>query len=233
VFHPAWRDDGAGRKGVRWSGVAAARGRVMHPVAEWGSLNGSWQEDAGRASGLWDEPPEIGALAAEVAGPLAELLSAHTTTSERCWFALWEGYGGALGRIFMFSDGTDPAEVAAVERAAQAADAASAARRARAPHFELPNRPMLLLTGPLTAMAEPDVLEPYGVSNQSPNIWWPDDRAWCVGTEVDLMTTYVGGTAPCVEAICAASALEALPASVDQLVTWDSDVVNPLPGPPR
>jgi hypothetical protein len=34
VFHPAWRVDGTGRKRVRWSGVAAARGRVMNPVAE-------------------------------------------------------------------------------------------------------------------------------------------------------------------------------------------------------
>jgi hypothetical protein len=73
VFHPAWREDGAGRERVRWSGVAAARGRVMHPVAEWGSLNGSWQEDAGRASGLWDESPEIGALATEVAGSARHL----------------------------------------------------------------------------------------------------------------------------------------------------------------
>jgi hypothetical protein len=26
---------------------------------------------------------------------------------------------------------------------------------------------------------------------QSPNLWWPDDHSWVVGTEVDLDTTYV------------------------------------------
>jgi hypothetical protein len=26
-----------------------------------------------------------------------------------------------------------------------------------------------------------------------PNPWWPEDRAWCVATEIDLPYTYVGG----------------------------------------
>jgi hypothetical protein len=228
VFHPARRGVDGEHATVRWAEVAAANDRVMHPVAEWASLTADWREPQ-RLAGMWDQEPQNGSLDADVADPLTEVLTAHTTTPERCWFALWEGYCGTLGRIFLFSEGTDPAEVAAVERAAEEADAASAARRARAPRFELPHRPMLLLTGPLTAMAEPAVLEPYGVSNQSPNIWWPDDRAWCVGTEIDLMTTYIGGSRACIEAICAAPGLEALPASVDQLVTADSDTVNPPP----
>jgi hypothetical protein len=232
IFHPARSGVGAEQVAVRWSEVAAANDRVMHAVAEWGSLTADWREPR-RLAEMWDEEPRTGSLDADLAGPLGEVLAAHTTTPEQCWFALWEGYGNVLGRLFLFSEGTEPEEVAAVERAAEEADAASAARRAQAPRFELPDRPMLMFTGPLTAIADPAVLEPFGVSNQLPNIWWPDDRAWCVGTEVDLMTTYVGGTAACVEAICAASAVEALPASVDQLVTWDSDVVNPLPAPPR
>ena len=30
---------------------------------------------------------------------------------------------------------------------------------------------------------------------QSANLWWPADRAWCVVTDIDLMSTYVGGSA--------------------------------------
>ena len=30
---------------------------------------------------------------------------------------------------------------------------------------------------------------------QSANLWWPADRAWCVVTDIDLMCTYVGGAA--------------------------------------
>ena len=26
-----------------------------------------------------------------------------------------------------------------------------------------------------------------------PNLWWPDDRAWCVASEIDLDYTLVGG----------------------------------------
>ena len=28
----------------------------------------------------------------------------------------------------------------------------------------------------------------------SPSIWWPEDRAWCVATDIDLFDTYVGGS---------------------------------------
>jgi hypothetical protein len=34
---------------------------------------------------------------------------------------------------------------------------------------------------------------------QSPNVWWPDDRAWLVHTEIDYHSTYVGGSRGLVE----------------------------------
>lgn len=62
----------------------------------------------------------------------------------------------------------------------------------------------------------------------SAHLWWPDDHTWCVATDIDLMTTYLGASAECVGAVLADDALEALPATPDQNVTWDSDTVNPL-----
>jgi hypothetical protein len=53
-----------------------------------------------------------------------------------------------------------------------------------------------------------------------------------VGTEIDLMTTYVGGSGACIDAVLAETSLEALAVSVDQDVTWEADTVNPLPAPP-
>lgn len=44
---------------------------------------------------------------------------------------------------------------------------------------------------------------------QSANLWWPDDRAWCVATEIDFMTTYIAGTAEAIAAIVARADLEA------------------------
>ncbi len=85
---------------------------------------------------------------------------------------------------------------------------------------------MLLLRGPLNAAG---AVDRWG---EPPNVWWPEDRAWCVASEIDLMSTYVGGSASCVAALLADEDIEALPVSVDQRVTWDADTINPLPAPP-
>ncbi|AQA23089.1 hypothetical protein BTZ20_3356 [Rhodococcus sp. MTM3W5.2] len=92
----------------------------------------------------------------------------------------------------------------------------------------MPGRPMIVFTGPLTAADAR-----FSVFDESPSLWWPEDRAWCVATDVDLMTTYVGGTHGCIDAIVGDPDLEALAVLDTQRVTWDSDTVNPLPAPPR
>ena len=71
-----------------------------------------------------------------------------------------------------------------------------------------------------------------GRFGKSAHLWWPDDHAWCVATDIDLMTTYVGATEECVDALLNTSGLEALPATRDQRLTWDSDTVNPRPESP-
>src|SRR5690349_23203664 len=43
------------------------------------------------------------------------------------------------------------------------------------------------------------------------NLWWPDDRAWCVVTDIDLTSTYVGGSAGCIGELLAHTGLEAWP----------------------
>jgi hypothetical protein len=50
---------------------------------------------------------------------------------------------------------------------------------------------------------------------QSANLWWPADRAWCVVTDIDLRSTYVGGSASCVSDLLGTPGLEAFPASPD------------------
>ena len=46
---------------------------------------------------------------------------------------------------------------------------------------------------------------------QSANLWWPDDQAWCVVTDVDLRGSYVGGSAACIAELLDTAGLEALP----------------------
>jgi hypothetical protein len=62
-----------------------------------------------------------------------------------------------------------------------------------------------------------------------PNIWWPDDRAWCVASEIDLAYTYVGGSKELIEEIVEHPALEALACDIRDGITYDSDKVNSSP----
>ncbi|MDP5181349.1 hypothetical protein QOZ88_01745 [Blastococcus sp. BMG 814] len=66
-------------------------------------------------------------------------------------------------------------------------------------------------------------------SEQSANLWWPEDRAWVVATDIDLMSTYVGGSIACVAELLAAPGLEVLPSAAEDRVGHADDPVNLLP----
>jgi hypothetical protein len=98
-----------------------------------------------------------------------------------------------------------------------------------APTFRVPAREYHLLTGPIDAIAE-SVLDPP--RSQSPNLSWPHDHAWCVATEIDLNTTYIGCTEACRKDILDSPALDALAVDPAIGIDWASDLVNPTPQPP-
>jgi hypothetical protein len=85
---------------------------------------------------------------------------------------------------------------------------------------ELPHRDYVLLTGPVDAAGE--TVRRYG---HSAALWWPDDRSWCVATEIDLPWTYVGGTRDLIDAILTDKRIEALPASAEDSLTHVEDWV--------
>jgi hypothetical protein len=93
--------------------------------------------------------------------------------------------------------------------------------------IELPSRPMYVITGSID-----DATQPFGIPGRTANLWWAADRQWCAATDIDLMTTYVGASAPCIRAILNSDALEAMSVPSDQRVTWDADTINPLPDAP-
>ncbi|MDJ0394313.1 hypothetical protein QMK17_13350 [Rhodococcus sp. G-MC3] len=97
------------------------------------------------------------------------------------------------------------------------------------PRLPMPGRDMILFSGTID---HADIQ--FGASEQFPfgmsaHLWWPDDQTWCAATDIDLMTTYVGASTECIDAVLANSALEALPVDSAQKLTWDSDTHNPLP----
>jgi hypothetical protein len=221
VFHPPGRRSGESDAEVRWADVAAANGRVMHPAAEWGSLTGSWR--AREQPGVWDMEPELGDIPERIAKHLARLLQRYTSTAERCWFAP-TAMREELGVMLVFTEGTSADEQVRVRDASEARLAERQRRLETAPRFTLPNREFRLFAGALEAL-----VDLYDELDVSPNLWWPDDRSWCVGTDIDLMTTYVGGSASAVDALLADKQIEVLPVLHTQSVTWEADTVNPLP----
>jgi hypothetical protein len=199
VFHPALRHSAGGQDEVRWATVAEANGRVAHPGMEWISITGSWRFLH------QDSQPGIWDEAPREgslpARQAAELaiLLAEHTTTPR---QCWFAVWDGFGAIPPHLGRTD------------------------IPRIQLPHRSMLLLAGPLSE-ATTSFAPPPG--DQRASLWWPEDRAWCVATDVDLMTTYVGGTQECINALVNGDDVEAMPVSVGQKVTWDSDRVNPAP----
>jgi hypothetical protein len=92
--------------------------------------------------------------------------------------------------------------------------------------LDVPRRGFHLVRGPVELATVNLRPEP---SNQSANAWWPADRAWFVATDVDLVTTYVGGSEALVADLLAEPRLEAAAATAGQSTAWDADTVNPLP----
>lgn len=199
LFHPAYRyQPDNTRKPVRWAEVASANGRVTHPAMEWASMTGSLEylQNANQP-GIWDQRPERGSLPLPEAARLADILGQHTATPERCWFAVWEGFA-----------------------------ALALPRDETVPMLPIPQRNMLLLSGPLSGITTSMCEDGW---DQRASLWWPDDRAWCVATDVDLMATYIGGNRACITELIHDRELEVLEVGPDQRVDWESDTINPLP----
>lgn len=67
-----------------------------------------------------------------------------------------------------------------------------------------------------------------GFEHQTSNLAWPEDRSWCLATEIDAEVTYVGGSKDLIAAILDASGLEAVPAQLDERLASLSDVLTPV-----
>jgi hypothetical protein len=93
----------------------------------------------------------------------------------------------------------------------------------------LPHRTYILLLGSLEAVTDGFLLG-KGMRYVSPSIWWPQDRAWCVTTEVDFCWTYVAGTQMCIEDVVTDARLEALITETGHRADYLSDDIN---GPVR
>jgi hypothetical protein len=99
-----------------------------------------------------------------------------------------------------------------------------------APKFELPNRRYHLMRGPIDGLLDNVERLPF---TQSPNLSWPNDRAWLVSTEIDFVSTYVGGGRLCIDSILRSADIETAEVDSSDVEGWEVDLRNPTPREPR
>lgn len=149
-----------------------------------------------------------GCLPASQLAALGDALAPFTSTPVPCAFCFWIGHGFWGGRVgYSVAGDATAAQREAIVREAVAHAEAEEAQLAPIPLVRLPHREHFLFTGPVALTQR---AFRFGVWEQSPSMWWPGDRAWFVATEVDGYSTYVGGSAACIDAVLATPVLEAI-----------------------
>jgi hypothetical protein len=152
-----------------------------------------------RSGRPWTEAPLVGQLSADTRAELVDVLTAYTSTPQFCWICIWKGFAGVDELL------------------------------AGSPLIELLNRSYFLLRAPLSAIRTGQLFIGHPFHTLGPSIWWPDDLAWCVATEIDFRFTYVGATELCIRELLVDQGLEALPAKIDDRADYFGDRVNASP----
>lgn len=230
VLHPAEADDG---RPVRWAEVAEDQGTTLHPAAQFTHLARRRNHGSGR--GWRGDDPYEGSLDRTTLETLVAVLAGHTETPGTVWLNLWDGFGQLpeawsrsrrvrdhngfreyfafrceLGEVVdlsvRFEDLGRDASVRSQSRTVVVAEYVGDGD----PEDDLPPR-------------HPDEPDHH---LQSPQQWWPDDRAWAVATEIDDDYTVVAGSEALADAILAHPGLETFRVGLrDDL----EDAVNPAP----
>jgi hypothetical protein len=220
IFHPAADAEG---QPVTWAEVARRLGTTAHPEMQWHAIVGSW-DSSNFTDGRWPgSGPWPGELEVEKLDALCALLAEHTGTPESVYFGL------------------------------STINSGTAEEWSALPEYQQIHRDWVILHGPLKAVEEialssrhftvvygvregeerpPDWEPPERFSRQSPNLLWPEDRAWFVASEVDFDSTLLGGSRVLIEALLAAPDLEVLEVGPEVSLTEDADKLNPVPDPP-
>jgi hypothetical protein len=171
--------------------------------------------------------PQTGVLPEPASSLLAALLAKHTSTPDRCWLCLWDGYGYLhRGGAAWMVPARRPMTFTGLRWWQRISIGGRSARRTGPPGPQPPPPPPLpeglpAESRPRVHLPERDFLLFAGSVAQAagwqdgPNLWWPEDRAWCVASEIDLTDTFVGGPAPLIERILTEVALGGSPAAAE------------------
>jgi hypothetical protein len=203
IYHPAWRTINGTRTPVRWAEVAKANNRVAHRRMQWPSIMGSYHLNQSQVPPASSDISFLTDFPSEGSLPLEVARPLwHVLASHTTTAATW--WFAVWEGFGCFSEEVQSS-----------------------PSFEIPGRRLHLFWASIEAI-EASFCGPQ-FYHQSANLWWPDDHAWCVATEINFMTTYVAGTAEAIAALIARADLEVDMVEPSDGVTWASDTINPTP----
>lgn len=222
---------------LRWADVAAARGTTVHPAVQWAALAGESDQGVDVGDDWAADAPSVGDLDVEALARLAGLLAAAGPTAGAT-AAVWTGFGSlrpaSIGLMVAIDGGSADDETTALAEARSAlaatvSDAVTAALDG--PLLELPQREYLLLDCDVAEFADPAWTERAGIGwhwghGPTPNLLWPADRSWCLGTEIDFDSTLIGGDRGLIDAVLADPLLEALEVEPSTDLSSFGDSVN-------
>jgi hypothetical protein len=180
---------------VRWRDVANWGNQVLTAQSQW--LAVAMPENKPRLPRPWkSQGPKRGSLYLDDARALSEIAGQFTDTPQRCWCCIWDGFGW-WSRSWLLPPGQFAMSPPPSPVPIEARDW---------PKVHTLHRNYFLYEESLeTSFVEAiDILEGH-----SPNLWWPSDHEWCIGTDIDFDSTYVGGSKPFIDAILQSGELEA------------------------
>jgi hypothetical protein len=209
ILHPL-ADRGGEGPSWPWARFARPDALPIAPEAELRDIVGPNSADQGW---LDEYAPMNGSMSSRTCASLIALLRRFTATPGLCWMAVWDGWGSWWPQI-----GFDLPRDATPKERAQAR--AEGFRRAWDQHhkiqeatadIEFVERPW----GRRYFLFKAPIDKAPAFHTQTPQLWWPEDHAWFVSTEIDGFSSYVGSSRHCADAILQSSELEV----VD--VAWD------------
>ena len=130
---------------------------------------------------------------------LVRFLGALTSAPQRTCFAVWEDYGwNSASLAAQRPDSSRRWRRSAADPFADVTDSLAESREAlehelaSLPAIRSTHRSYRVLSGALESVLH--MHDPIAVwSPRMPELWWPADRRWFVGSDPDLPATYVGG----------------------------------------
>lgn len=151
---------------------------------------------------------------------LFEVLAAHTTTPDSCYFCVWEGFGPAEPAndddAAYIDDGDGGVQRADAEPGLAPDPAVVSPMTSHVPKVVLPNRAYWLFRGPLADAGTWDTAHglpgQFNLDGAEPAFIWPTDHAWCVARDVDPHWAGIGGDTLLVDQLVADLRLDVVPA---------------------